>query len=182
MRAAIVSAFNKMRRQPRARPVNGPNQTVAVSGGRGHTFIPVLVASKRNEDHRRVRESLEKARWLVVEARDWGAVVSLTQCIAFPVIVCDRDFLEADGHSAVRRLAGGWRTASVVLLADRWDPDLWESLLQQGGFDVLMRPLHEDDVLAVLDTAYREWADGRLSKAVSTESSRSTLARSRAAS
>ena len=140
------------------------------------------MASKRDEDHRRVRESLEKGRWLVVEARDWRAALSLTQCLVFPVIVCDRDFLEQDGHSAVRSLAGGWRTASVVLLTDRWDSDLWENLLEQGGFDVLMRPLHEDDFLAVLDSAYRQWADGRPGNAVSIEPSRSTLARSRTAS
>lgn len=181
MRAAIASAFSKLRKQPDGQLVSGPRQ-LAVPGGPRHTFIPILVASQRNEDHRRVRESLDKAGWLVVEARDWGAALRLTQCLVFPVIVCDRDFLEQDGQSAVRSLAGGWRTASVVLLTDRWDSDLWENLLQQGGFDVLARPLNKDDLLAVLDSAYRQWADWRPGKAVSIEPSRSTLARSRTAS
>ncbi|SPF32518.1 hypothetical protein SBA4_1180003 [Candidatus Sulfopaludibacter sp. SbA4] len=149
---------------------------------RGATFVPVLVASPRSEDYQQVRESLDKDRWLVVAARDWAAALSLSRSLVFPVIVCDCNLRGPDGHTAVRGLAGGWRTASVILLTDRWDSDLWEGLLQQGGFDVLMRPLHRDDVSAVLDTAYRQWADGRPGKAVSSESSRNTLVRSHTAS
>jgi PleD family two-component response regulator len=182
VRGAIASAFGKLRKQPERRPVSDPVKPRAVSGEAAHTFIPILVASQREEDHRRVRESLEKGQWLIVDARDFRAALSLTQCVVFPVIVCDRDFLEQDGHSAVRSLAGGWRTASLIWLTDQLDSGLWENLLEQGGFDVLMRPLNEDDFLAVLDSAYRQWADGRPSHAVSIEPSRSTPARSRAAS
>jgi hypothetical protein len=98
------------------------------------------------------------------------------------VIVCDGDFWEPAGDTAFRSLAGGWRVASVVLLSDRWDRDLWESLLAQGGFDILIRPLQNDDVLAVLDAAYRQWADGRPRKTVSAEPSSSSVTRSRTAS
>jgi PleD family two-component response regulator len=181
MRSTIVSAAGK-EKQPRGRSVSGPYKLSAISGGRGATTIPVLVVSTRNDDHRQVRESLEKGRWLVVEARNWSAAMSLSQCLVFPVIVCDRDMPGPDGNSTFRSLTGGWRTASVVLLTDQWDADLWESVLQQGGFDVLMRPLLADDVLAVLETAYRQWVDGRPSAAVSAESSRSRLTRSRTAS
>jgi DNA-binding NtrC family response regulator len=146
------------------------------------SIVPVLVASERREDHEQVRGALEKERWLVIEARDWAAALSLSRSLVFPVIVCDRDFQGPAGHTAVRHLARGWRTASVILLADQWDPELWEGLLQDGGFDVLMRPLHRDDVSAVLETAYRQWADGRPSKAVASEPSCSTLARSNTAS
>jgi len=181
MRSTIAFASGKGK-QPRGRSVSGPYKLSAISGGRRATTIPVLVVSQRNEDHWQVRESLDKDQWLVVEARDWSAAMSLSQCLVFPVIVCDRDLPRPDGTTAVRSLASGWRTASVVLLTDQWDADLWESVLQQGGFDVLTRPLLADDVLAVLDTAYRQWVDGRPAKAVSAELSSSRLTRSRTAS
>jgi DNA-binding response OmpR family regulator len=175
MKAAIACALSKLRKQPLKQAVSGPHRLSAVSRGRVANTIPVLVVSKRSEDHQRVRESLEKGRWLVVEARDWSAALSLFRCLVFPVIVCDRDFQWPE-------LAVGWRTAPLVLLADRWDPDLWENLVQEGVFDVLLRPLHGDDVLAVLDAAYRQWADGLPSQSVAAEPSRSTLTRSRTAS
>jgi DNA-binding response OmpR family regulator len=181
MRSTIASVSGK-EKQPRERSISGPHKLTAISGGRGATTIPVLVVSTRSEDHRHVCESLEKGPWLVVEARNWKAAMSLSQCLVFPVIVCDRDLPGPDGNSTVRSLTGGWRTASIVLLTDQWDADLWESVLQQGGFDVLMRPLVADDVLAVLETAYRQWVDGRPSAAVPAETSRSTHIRSRAAS
>lgn len=182
MRSAIASTLGMLGRQSGERRVSGPKGLRTFAGTHNVAAIPVLVVSMRNEDHQRVRESLETGRWLMVEARDWGAALSLSQCLVFPVIVCDCDYWRRAGDTAFRSLAGGWRTASVVLLSDQWDPGLWESLLEQGGFDLLMRPLHQDDVLAVLDAAYRQWADGRPGKAVPAESSRSTVTRSRTAS
>jgi len=179
MKAAFASAMRRFRSRHRPRRI-APESPCAVSD-RGSPLVPVLVASRRKEDHDRVRQSLEKSRWLIAEARDWGAALSLCRSIVFPIIVCDRDFLAPAGHS-VRTLASGWRTASVILLSDCWDRALWEGLLEEGGFDVLIRPLHEDDVSAVLSTAYRQWADGRPNEAFSMESSSSTLARSRTAS
>lgn len=175
MRSGIASALSRLRPK---RSVSVTNEPRAGSGG--GTCVPVLVISRRAEDHLLVRKSLANGRWLVIEARDWGAALSLSQCLVFPVIVCDREFRGLDAHMTVRTLAGAWRTASVILLSDRWDAALWESLLQQGGFDLLTRPLHEDDILAVVDTAYRDWAEGR--PGISTDSPPSTMARLRAAS
>jgi hypothetical protein len=179
MKAAIASAVRRLRKQLPGRRL-APENLRAVPD-RGAPLVPVLVASQRKEDHDRVRQSLQTGRWLIAEARDWGAAVSLCRSIVFPIVVCDRDFLTPAGHS-VRILASGWRTASVILLSDCWDRALWEGLLEEGGFDVLIRPLHEDDVSAVLSTAYRQWADGRPNEAFSMESSSSTLARSHTAS
>ena len=180
MRAAIASAVRKLRKAPGKR-VAASRDRASLPPGRAGTLIPLLVASKRNEDHEGVRKSLAGGRWLIAEARDWAAALSLCRSIVFPIIVCDRDLLAPGGHS-VRNLARGWRNASVILLSDRWDRDLWEGLLEEGGFDVLMRPLGGDDLPAVVDVAYRQWADGRAGNAISIESSCSTFARSRAAS
>lgn len=182
MRPIIASVLGKLRRQPREWSGSGSDKSCAGPVHRRLATIPVLVASPREEDHRRVRELVANSQWLAIEARDWSGALNLSRYVVFPVIVCDRDLGGLETHTAIRSLAGGWRTACVILLSDYWDPDLWEGLLQQGGFDVLVRPLHRDDVVAVLDAAYRQWADVGPSQAVSNESSRSTLTRSRAAS
>ena len=74
-----------------------------------------------------------------------------------PVILCDRD-LPGDGWRAtVEDLASSPHRACIILVSGVVDTYLWNEVVLTGGFDVLSKPLREDDVVRAVRLAWSYW-------------------------
>ena len=77
------------------------------------------------------------------------------------VILIDRDVDGAVWRGAVSSLATASDGACVVLISSVIDEYLWNEVVTNGGYDVLRKPLHEDDVLRNVKLAWSYWSGTR---------------------
>lgn len=73
------------------------------------------------------------------------------------VILCERDLPDGDWLdvlAACKRLKAEPR---LIVLDRSADESLWCRVLELGGFDVLAKPLRDDDAAAAVTSAVRHW-------------------------
>lgn len=74
-----------------------------------------------------------------------------------PVILCQRDAPGLEWRDAVRILASATPRPCVILASPVVDNYLWQEVIAQGGYDVLVTPLRTEDVLRSLKLAISWW-------------------------
>jgi DNA-binding response OmpR family regulator len=73
----------------------------------------------------------------------------------FELILCDRHQSGYPWREVMDRLAATSPRSCILLVSPVNDSHLWSDVLQQGGYDVLIRPLREKAVLHSIDAAVR---------------------------
>lgn len=73
----------------------------------------------------------------------------------FDLILCDRSQYGYPWREVMERLAASSPRSCILLVSPVNDDYLWSDVLQQGGYDVLIRPLREKAVLHSIDAAVR---------------------------
>ena len=73
----------------------------------------------------------------------------------FEVILCDRHQPGYPWREVMDRLAKSSPRSCVLLVSPVKEDHLWSDVLEQGGYDILIRPLREGVVLHVIDAAIR---------------------------
>ena len=78
-----------------------------------------------------------------------------------PVIFCDRDLKGGEWRDVVQVLASSPHRACVILTSRVVDDYLWNEVVQRGGYDVLPKPLREEDVVRAVRLAWSYWNTAR---------------------
>ncbi len=116
--------------------------------------ITVLVITGANED----RESLEMfARRVGWDIRAAGSCESALENLPkarTAVILCDRNLAGVDWRDALEKLAAAASRCAIVLMSPVNDEYLWEEVIRLGGYDVLVKPLQEDQTTRVVNLAW----------------------------
>jgi CheY-like chemotaxis protein len=73
----------------------------------------------------------------------------------FDLILCNRNQPGYPWREVMDRLAATSPRSCILLVSPTNDDYLWWDVLHHRGFDVLIRPLREEIVLRVIDTAVR---------------------------
>jgi FixJ family two-component response regulator len=73
------------------------------------------------------------------------------------VILCDRDLPGNGWRATVEDLASSPHRACVILVSAVVDTYLWNEVVRTGGFDVLSKPLREDEVVRAVRLAWSYW-------------------------
>ncbi len=74
-----------------------------------------------------------------------------------PVILCDRDLPGNGWRQTVEVLASSPHRACVILVSGVVDTYLWDEVVRTGGYDVLPKPLREDEVVRAVRLAWSYW-------------------------
>ena len=74
-----------------------------------------------------------------------------------PVILFDRDLPGEGWRGAVAYLASSTHRACVILVSGVVDSYLWYEVVRTGGFDLLSKPLREEDVARAVRLAWSYW-------------------------
>ena len=74
-----------------------------------------------------------------------------------PVILCDRDLPGNGWRGMVEGLASSPHRACVILVSAVVDTYLWNEVVRTGGFDVLSKPIRDDDVARAVRLAWSYW-------------------------
>ena len=73
----------------------------------------------------------------------------------FEIILCDRNQPGYPWREVMDRLAKCSPRSCIVLVSPVGEDDLWRSVLQHGGYDVLLRPLRENSALHAIQAVLR---------------------------
>lgn len=81
----------------------------------------------------------------------------------FELILCDRYQSGYPWREVMDRLAASSPRSCVLLVSPMKDDHLWSDVLQQGGYDILLRPLREKAVLQSIDAAVLRFTSAQAS-------------------
>jgi len=82
-----------------------------------------------------------------------------------PVVLCDRDLSGNGWRQTVEDLASSPHRTCIILVSGVVDTYLWNEVVQKGGFDVLSKPLREDEVVRAVRLAWSYWNSATKTKA-----------------
>jgi DNA-binding NtrC family response regulator len=71
----------------------------------------------------------------------------------FDLILCDRNQPGYPWREVMDGLAASSPRSCIILISPKKDDHLWWDVLNHRGFDVLVRPLREEHLLRMIDTA-----------------------------
>jgi len=90
--------------------------------------------------------------WFTSSPRDGFNLASQSH---FDLILCDRNQPGYPWREVMDHLAASSPRSCILLVSPVNDDYLWRDVLQQGGYDVLIRPLREARALHALQSALR---------------------------
>ena len=73
----------------------------------------------------------------------------------FEIILCDRNQPGYPWREVMDRFAECSPRSCILLVSPVSGDDLWRSVLQHGGYDVLLRPLRQDSALRAIQAVLR---------------------------
>jgi FixJ family two-component response regulator len=123
-----------------------PNSDVAIVGlvidEQGRWLLAGL--GSRNQWRVTFADSVETAQTLSVQLRACA-------------ILCDREVPGREWREVVEALSSGVHRPCVLLVSSVVDDYLWNEVVRRGGYDVLSKPLREEDLLRAIKLAWAYW-------------------------
>ncbi len=119
--------------------------------------MPLLLISGQEADRKALESMLADTRWKLWPTGSSEEGLERLKIARIPIVLCDRDMPGTDWRQVLAALLSVPSPARVILLSQNRDSSLWRSAIEQGGFDVLTRPLRKSDLLQTLECAFRLW-------------------------
>ena len=131
--------------------------------GRSEKSIPspdgaaVLAVSPLPADRVRLREILSQGNWKVNEASDCSEALALLRGQSVPVLLCERYHADGNWEDLLKATARLPAPPNLIVFSRLADASLWAQVLNLGGFDVLLTPFDQEEVLRVTFDAWSRW-------------------------
>jgi DNA-binding NtrC family response regulator len=122
----------------------------------GRLTVVALMRSDDN-DGRLLVELGNRNGWQVVFAHKLCRARSALAEASVPIALCDRELLGSEWRSAIERLSAPPLRACVIVASGAVDTNLWKEVARKGGYEVLSKPLREDEVARAVRLARSYW-------------------------
>ena len=132
-----------------------PSASPAGPSSMGSITVIGLVTS--DEDRRLLASICSRNRWHLLFADTCEEARIALHKLQAPVILCDRDLPGRRWRETVQDLASSPHRACIILVSEVVDTYLWNEVVRTGGYDVLSKPLREDDVVRAVRLAWSYW-------------------------
>lgn len=96
-----------------------------------------------------------RSGWIIARTRTCREAVSFLKTNQAPVAVCEESLPDGFWHDAAAALGSIPGSPALVVIGDH--QSLVHEVRALGGFDVLVRPLRESDVLWTIASAWHAW-------------------------
>ena len=127
----------------------------------GIAAITVIGLAFTDKDRAVLAEVCSRRQWNVLFADTCDQARAALDQVKAPVILCDRDLPGGEWRDVVQALASFPHRACVILISRVVDDYLWNEVVQRGGYDVLLKPLREEDVVRAVRLAWSYWNTAR---------------------
>ena len=110
------------------------------------------------EQDRRLLAGLgSRNQWSVTFADNFETAQALSIQFRAAAILCDRDVPGREWREVVEALSHSRHRPCVLLVSSVVDDYLWNEVVRRGGYDVLSKPLREEDLMRAIKLAWAYW-------------------------
>lgn len=120
----------------------------------------VLLISPHSLDKATLERAISRAKWNVIQVHTCEEALAVMASVLVPVVICDREIDGGHWQQAMKTIFSSAHPAPVLLTTDAYDWRLWSETIDNGGFELAMRPFRgiEEKLVA----AKRHWKKGRV--------------------
>jgi DNA-binding response OmpR family regulator len=118
------------------------------------TIVSVLLD---DQDRSLIAELCFENQWDVFFAKTCDEARQVSEQIKPHVILLDRDLVDGDWRNSLSACAASSAGACTMLISRVADDYLLNEVVSNGGYDVLPKPLREQDVLRAVKFAWSYW-------------------------
>jgi two-component system response regulator FlrC len=122
--------------------------------------MPVLLAVSSDPKDPELLESNLKG-WRVHRARTCNDALSKLRESACDVILCDNNLPDGGWRDLLARLGALQAALPVVVMSSAADETMWAEVLRDGAFDLLAKPLENQEICRVMSSAQIRGAQAR---------------------
>jgi DNA-binding NtrC family response regulator len=119
--------------------------------------ITVIGLISSEVDRRLLAGICSRSRWNLLFVHTCEEARIALHKLKAPVVLCDRDLPGREWRGTVGDLASSPHRACIILVSGVVDTYLWNEVVRTGGFDVLSKPLREDEVIRAVRLAWSYW-------------------------
>jgi len=116
--------------------------------------IPVLAITPDDRDRRSLAACAIRGQWDLTIATSFEDSLDASEKSGAAVILCDRDLPGLDWRAALQKLADSKPAFAIILVSSVNDEYLWDEVIHRGGYDVLAKPLQEDQTVRAVNLAW----------------------------
>jgi two-component system response regulator HydG len=116
--------------------------------------IAVLAVTRDDRDRHSLQSFAPQDGWDLQLADSCESALEHWKKNAAAVILCDRELPGVDWQAALEKLAAAAPACAIVLMSPVNDEYLWEEVIRRGGYDVLVKPLLEDQTVRAVHLAW----------------------------
>jgi DNA-binding NtrC family response regulator len=113
----------------------------------------ILSISGNDADHTALRRLVRGRSWQFRTAFTCGEAIRELWCGGARVVFCEMTLPDGEWKDVIGRIADLRHPPRFAVVSKRADEGLWFDVLNLGGYDVLSKPLVEDEVRNVLGAA-----------------------------
>jgi CheY-like chemotaxis protein len=127
------------------------------SSQRDESSIRILSVTNDPRERDQLKSLAEFYGWNTVFARDHVVAAQILRTEPFPIVICDRDTLNTDWRHAFETLLRPDRFKCLILCSAVDDDYLWQDVIHHGGYDVIRKPIDEDQAVRAIQFAWAFW-------------------------
>jgi len=116
--------------------------------------ISVLAITTDDRDRRSLSEFSLRGQWDLTFASSCQQAVDIVTTGRAAVILCDRDLPGPDWRECLGNLTAARPECPIVLMSSIHDEYLWDEVVHRGGYDVLGKPLQEEQSVRAVNLAW----------------------------
>ena len=124
--------------------------------------ISVVAVLPDPEDRKSLSGIISHSNWKLLFAETYEEVCAALKTADAGPIVTDCCLPGGFGWRDLLQLATAVENGPPIIVTGRLaDERLWAEVLNEGGYDVLMKPFEREEVLRSISYAWRSWSDRR---------------------
>ena len=116
-----------------------------------------LLASNVQEDHRVLEEIFFQKQWMLFRTESVRDALSVLERTEISVVISDQDVPGGGWKKILSALQHLPRPPLLVVTSRLADDHLWAEVLNLGGHDVLATPFRANELVWVLENAWRRY-------------------------
>lgn len=123
--------------------------------------VSVLLISPFEEDHVFLHNLFSHSKWHLKAVRSWRDALSHLADHTTPVVLCEREVADSTWKQVLSELSHLPDVPLLILTSRLADDYFWAEVLNLGGYDVLMKPFDQTEVVRVVSLAWLNWKNCR---------------------
>jgi FixJ family two-component response regulator len=131
--------------------------TIFAKPSKPAAILKIVALIVDDRDRALLMEVAQRNRWQLHFAADCTEAWRVLHQSQAAIILCDRDLPADDWRHALRVLASSGHGACAILISRVVDGYLWNEVTASGGYDLIAKPLREQDLLRAVKLAWSYW-------------------------